>query len=96
MAVSDIMITKPGGLSIAEALVTGLPLIFFNAIPGQEENNVRVLKEHGIGMSGLDITGMAAVLHRLRFSSQELQAAKTQTKTLAKPSAVQDIIALIQ
>ena len=42
MAVSDAMVTKPGGLSICEALVSQLPLIFFNAIPGQEIGNIKV------------------------------------------------------
>ena len=34
MAVASVMVTKPGGLSIAEALVKKLPMIFFSAIPG--------------------------------------------------------------
>lgn len=50
MSISDIMITKPGGLSITEAMACQLPMIFFNAIPGQETNNIKVLKEYGIGL----------------------------------------------
>jgi len=67
MAACDCMITKPGGLSISEALVSGLPLIFFNAIPGQESNNVRVLKEHGIGISGLKIDEIAGMLKHFKM-----------------------------
>ena len=44
MAVVDVMVTKPGGLSISEALVCQLPLIFFNVIPGQERFNVRIIR----------------------------------------------------
>ncbi|MBZ0166524.1 MAG: hypothetical protein K8I00_06925, partial [Candidatus Omnitrophica bacterium] len=47
MAAADVMVSKPGGLSITEALVSRLPLIFFNAIPGQETQNIMVLKEYG-------------------------------------------------
>lgn len=96
MAVSDVMITKPGGLSISEALVSGLPLIFFNAIPGQETNNVKVLKEYEVGVSGCPIEEMAQVLHRFQASSESYEAAQEKIKLLAKPSAVKDIIALIQ
>ena len=38
MGLSDVMITKPGGLSITEALVRGLPMIFFNARIGSTES----------------------------------------------------------
>lgn len=96
MAVADVMITKPGGLSISEALVSGLLLIFFNAIPGQETNNVKVLKEYEIGVSGCPIAEMVQVLHRFQASTEAYEAAGEKIKLLAKPYAVKDIIALIQ
>ncbi len=96
MAVSDVMITKPGGLSICEALVSGLPLIFFNAIPGQEEYNVFVLKEHGIGVSGLPIPEIAKTIQYLSASPTAYQQAVERTKVLAKPNAVKDIIRIIE
>ena len=43
MDASDILITKPGGLTSSEALVKGLPMILINPIPGQEERNARFL-----------------------------------------------------
>lgn len=96
MAVSDVMITKPGGLSISEALVSGLPLIFFNAIPGQETNNVKVLKEQGVGLSGLPVGEMARVLRRFQSFPEELRAVREKIRPLSKPSAVKDIIALMK
>ncbi|MCA9405671.1 MAG: hypothetical protein KC684_03980 [Candidatus Omnitrophica bacterium] len=95
MAVSDIMVTKPGGLSISEALVSQLPMVFFNAIPGQESNNVKVLKKHGVGVSGLDINGIVSVLQRYQSSRDTYLTALKKTRALAKPSAVKDIISLI-
>jgi processive 1,2-diacylglycerol beta-glucosyltransferase len=96
MAVSDVIVTKPGGLSISEALVCGLPMIFFNAIPGQETNNIRVLLEQGVGVSGLSIAEMVRMLQDLRASPEKIQAAKIKSKSLGRPSAVQDIVALAQ
>lgn len=96
MAIADAMITKPGGLSISEALVSGLPMIFFNAIPGQETNNISVLKGYGVGLSNCPIPEMANVLRRMQSSPAELLAAKEKIRSLAKPSAVQDIIALLE
>jgi processive 1,2-diacylglycerol beta-glucosyltransferase len=37
MACTDLVITKPGGLSTSECLVMGLPMLLVNPIPGQEE-----------------------------------------------------------
>lgn len=95
MAVSDVMITKPGGLSIAEALVSQLPLIFFNTIPGQEAHNARVLKEHGIGASPADIYGIVAEVNKLQSSRDFYLTTLKMTRDLARPFAVRDIVALI-
>ncbi len=96
MAVSDCMVTKPGGLSIAEALVSQLPMIFFHPIPGQETNNVRVLREYGIGCMPADVPGIAGELRKLKsFRDAHLTALK-HTQRLARPAAVRDIISLIK
>jgi len=95
MAASNAMITKPGGLSISEALVVGLPLVFFNAIPGQEENNVRVLARYGVGISGRPVDEMAGVLKDLRDDPQTYTGAAARAKTLGRPQAVRDILAVM-
>ncbi len=96
MAVSDAMVTKPGGLSISEALVSQLPLIFFNAIPGQETGNIRVLKEHGIGISGCHVDQICGELQKMKSSKDAFLTILKRTKALARPSAVNVIISLIQ
>lgn len=96
MAVSNVMVTKPGGLSIAEALVRRLPLIFFNAIPGQESNNIKVLKTYGVGLSGCRIDQMSQELDKMKSSQEVYLAARRKAEWLARPSAVKDIISLIK
>jgi len=46
---ADLLITKAGGLITSEALACGLPIIFVEAIPGQETGNVRYVCEHSAG-----------------------------------------------
>jgi processive 1,2-diacylglycerol beta-glucosyltransferase len=41
----DAIITKPGGVTISEALKKGLPIFIHSALPGQEEINLKLLKE---------------------------------------------------
>jgi processive 1,2-diacylglycerol beta-glucosyltransferase len=96
MAVSDCMVTKPGGLSIAEALVSQLPMIFFHPIPGQETNNVRVLREYGIGCMPADVQGIAGELRKLKSCRDAHLTALKHTQRLARPAAVRDIISLIK
>ncbi len=96
MAVADVMITKPGGLSISEALVRHLPLIFFNAIPGQETNNIQVLAYYGIGQRCATPPEIAQAVERLKNSKDLFMTTVKKTQALARPQAVREIIALIQ
>lgn len=96
MAVSDVMVTKPGGLSITEALVSQLPLIFFNAIPGQESNNIKVLNQYGIGAVGGNVPDLVKELDRLRSSKDAFLEALKKTQIIARPHATRDIISLIK
>ena len=50
MSVSDLVITKPGGLTTTESLASGLPIIVINPIPGQEEENAEFLEENKVGI----------------------------------------------
>ncbi len=51
MASSDLLVTKPGGITCSEALAVGLPMLLLRPLPGQEEENA----------SHLVATGAAAV-----------------------------------
>ncbi len=95
MGVCDVLVTKPGGLSISEALVSRLPMVFFHAIPGQERNNIRVLGRYGIGAYPCSVKGIVEELNQLRSSRDAFLTAIRATQQLARPSAVEDIITLI-
>lgn len=47
MSAADVVITKPGGMSISEALAKRVPIVLMQAIKGQEEWNVRALVNAG-------------------------------------------------
>ena len=50
MKISDLIITKPGGLTVSEALACNLPMALFNAIPGQEEENANFLVSNSMAI----------------------------------------------
>jgi processive 1,2-diacylglycerol beta-glucosyltransferase len=62
MAVSDLAISKSGGLTSSECLAAGLPLAVYRPYPGQEEHNAEYLMEKG---AGFKITQMASLQYRL-------------------------------
>ncbi|MCZ8512610.1 glycosyltransferase [Paenibacillus filicis] len=49
MDVSDLLITKPGGMTCTEGLTKGIPMLFYKPIPGQEEENLQYFTQHGFG-----------------------------------------------
>jgi UDP-N-acetylglucosamine:LPS N-acetylglucosamine transferase len=46
---ADVVVGKPGGLTVAEALACGRPLWATHSLRGQEGFNVRFLERHGVG-----------------------------------------------
>lgn len=49
MDASDLLMTKPGGMTCTEGLAKGIPMLFFESIPGQEEKNREYFVNHGFG-----------------------------------------------
>jgi processive 1,2-diacylglycerol beta-glucosyltransferase len=96
MAVSNIMVTKPGGLSISEALVKKLPMIFFSAIPGQETNNIKVLSTYeAVYQDQISLSRIAQTIHEWESNPKDLEALRGRMAGLSKPNAVADIISLL-
>ncbi len=93
MAAADVMVTKPGGLSVTEALANNLPMVFFSAIPGQEAGNIHVLAINGIGLSGMPLRDLCSEVLGLAASPAALAEARARTRILARPDSVRDIIA---
>lgn len=81
MSISDLVISKPGGMTTSECLASGLPMIIMNPIPGQEEENAIFLEEHGVGIwlrRGADIS---EILHNLLSNPSLLLEMKKNTRS---------------
>ncbi|MGQ9585558.1 MAG: MFS transporter [Anaerolineae bacterium] len=62
MAASDVIVTKAGPSTIAEALALGLPVLLYGAIPGQEEGNVTYVVASGVGTYARDTGSLVSIL----------------------------------
>lgn len=49
MRAADVVVGKPGGLTVAEVLACGRPLLATRSLGGQENFNVRFLERHRVG-----------------------------------------------
>ncbi|MEK5377605.1 MGDG synthase family glycosyltransferase [Paenibacillus sp. FSL P2-0173] len=47
MRASNLVITKPGGITLSESIASGLPILVFKPVPGQELNNALYLQQKG-------------------------------------------------
>jgi processive 1,2-diacylglycerol beta-glucosyltransferase len=95
MTISTLLVTKAGGLTIAESLACGLPLIIINPIPGQEYNNSNYLLSKGIALKAEDASELAGLSKKLLTDTRRLQQMRSLAKKEGKPSAALDTARLI-
>lgn len=91
MSISDLAITKPGGLTSTEALVSKLPLIVINPIPGQEEENAIFLENNGAAIWLKKNDDINMILKSLLNNDDTLSAMKDCIEKIAKPNSTRDI-----
>jgi processive 1,2-diacylglycerol beta-glucosyltransferase len=97
MAVADVLITKPGGLTTAEALAMELPMLLLRPIPGQEEDNARFLEHTGAAVRCLAGQGVAPRLLELLEEPERLRrmrsCAGAYRREQSARAAVEEILA---
>lgn len=91
MAVSDILVTKPGGMTITEALLMELPPLFICAIPGQEMKNIEALAKFGIGTRIENTAMLKGVVLDYKAHPEKLNSIKEQIRLIRKPLALEEI-----
>jgi processive 1,2-diacylglycerol beta-glucosyltransferase len=92
MAASDLLISKPGGLTTAEAMASGLPMCIVNPIPGQEERNSHLLLEAGAAIRCCNAPTLAWKIDELLQDTARLNSMRDKARTFGKPFAGQTIV----
>ena len=95
MSISDLVVTKPGGLTTTESLASGLPIIIINPIPGQEEENAEFLESSGVGLWLKKRDDYDQIIKDLLTDTKKLHEMKVNTKLLAKKHSTRDICEII-
>lgn len=92
MAVADVAVSKPGGLTTSECLAFGLPMIAVSPIPGQEERNADYLMENGAGMKAFDGASLEYRLIKIFEDTRRLQSMKEKALDIGRPRAAEEIL----
>ncbi|MBI5864964.1 MAG: glycosyltransferase [Planctomycetes bacterium] len=93
MRAADLAVTKPGGLTTAEALVCGLPLVIVNPIPGQESRNSDYLLEHGAAIKVNNLRMLGFRVGSLIADPARLSSLQKAALRIARPGAAAHIVA---
>ncbi|WP_143317449.1 glycosyltransferase [Clostridium sp. HBUAS56017] len=92
MEYSDIIISKPGGLTVTEAIIKNLPLIIPFVIPGQEKDNADFLASNGYAYYVHDIKSINSIVDKIIENPELLSEMKKNLKDLSSTYSSKAII----
>ncbi|GBF11907.1 MGDG synthase family glycosyltransferase [Tepidibacillus sp. HK-1] len=93
MDAADLLLTKPGGVTVAEAMAKGVPMIMLNPIPGQEEENYEYILQNQLGISVKDMEELNNLLEQfIKEPYMISKYFKSLSKTYNGRNAVEQII----
>ena len=95
MSISDLVVTKPGGLTTSESLASCLPMVIINPIPGQEKENAEFLENHGIAVWIRNSNESKMIFELLLSNKEKLEDMKKNTSILAKPFSTAEICKIL-
>ncbi len=87
MRASDVLLTKPGGLSTSEALAAELPMVLARPLPGQEERNAQYLVSRGAALAADEPLRIAELVELILRDAQLRDMLLEQMRRVARPAA---------
>jgi 1,2-diacylglycerol 3-beta-galactosyltransferase len=95
MRAADIIVTKAGPGTIAEALIAELPIILYAKLPGQEDGNVDFVISEGVGVWAPEPLAVIRALTRWVCRSNERQKVVKNCRRAARPDASRQIALIL-
>jgi processive 1,2-diacylglycerol beta-glucosyltransferase len=92
MAAADLVVSKPGGLTMAEALAMGKPAMLMDPIPGQEQRNAEYLLEAGAAVRAFDPEEALWKIDTFFRDPSRLDTLAANARRLGRPQAARDIL----
>ena len=95
MRASDLLVTKAGPGTIAEASIAEVPVVVYDFIPGQERGNLDYVRTHGIGVVALTTADVVRSVRRIVSNLERLQTMRVRQGTVAPRGSSRRIAELI-
>lgn len=93
---SDVLITKPGGITITEAITMNLPIIIPYFIPGQEKENLKYLIDNELAIYIKDQNNLGSLIEDLMDNDYILEYMKYHMKKATNKHSVTDVVNLCE
>ncbi len=90
MEIAEIIITKPGGITTAEALVKKLPMIIINPIPGQEAKNTEYLLSQNVAVEAEDANDVMLFVDEFLRNPRKLWSMREAAAALGRPRSAEN------
>lgn len=95
MSVSNVLVTKSGGLTSSEAMAKGLATIFVKPIPGQEKRNSNVLRLANAAMIAKNVDEARQKIKELFENRDLLNKMSAAASKIAKSDSARNVIDII-
>jgi processive 1,2-diacylglycerol beta-glucosyltransferase len=92
MAVADLVVSKPGGLTTSETLARGAVMVIVNPIPGQESRNSDFLLESGAAIKANNTAVLSHKISALLTEPKRLEQLRANVRRVARPRAAFDVV----
>jgi processive 1,2-diacylglycerol beta-glucosyltransferase len=95
MAMSDLMVSKAGGVTTSEALAAELPMLVIHPIPGQEDENTSFIQRIGAGRVATSLKDLRQQICTLLDHPEILDQMRQRARHVKRPQASADAAAAI-
>jgi processive 1,2-diacylglycerol beta-glucosyltransferase len=92
MAAADLLVTKAGGVSLAEAIASGVPIVCFGSLAGHERRNERFVVEAGAALPASSPEELAEAVHRILEEPGTLDRLARGMRALRRPGAAGAVV----
>jgi len=95
MRAADLLVTKAGPGTIAEASVAEVPVVVYDYVPGQERGNLDYVRTNGIGVVALSTAEVVSSVRRIVHNQERLAKMRSQQTAIAPRGSSRRIAELI-
>ncbi len=96
MEASDLLYTKPGGITSTEGAVMGVPMVHMRPIPGCESRNRRLFTREGMSVSARGVLALAVKGRRLLASPERQERMRRAQRRQVAADAAGQIVSFLE